>query len=187
MLAAAQDIGDLATLARTAAGLGLDLDGLAAAEQAGLVRLAAGRFEFRHPLVRLAIYNAARRRNDAPRTGRSRPSFPTGIPELQARLEAGIEVADVGCGAGRAVIELARPFPRSRFAGFDAHEGQIERARRNAAAGVDERVPFELLDAAQGLPEQFDLVTTFDVVHDAVDPLGLLRAIRNATRPTGHT
>ena len=29
------------------------------------------------------------------------------------------------------------------------------------------------------------MITTFDVVHDAVDPLGLLRSIRDALRPGG--
>ena len=44
---------------------------------------------------------------------------------------------------------------------------------------------FELLDAADGLPERYDLISTFDVVHDAIDPVGLLRAIRRALEPDG--
>src|SRR5581483_6600211 len=59
VLAAAHDADDLATLERAAAALDLDLDGLAAADEAGLVRLAPGRIEFRHPLVRSAIYGEA--------------------------------------------------------------------------------------------------------------------------------
>ncbi len=43
----------------------------------------------------------------------------------------------------------------------------------------------EHLDASEGLPEQYDVITTFDVVHDAVNPRGLLRAIRNGLRPDG--
>jgi SAM-dependent methyltransferase len=31
----------------------------------------------------------------------------------------------------------------------------------------------------------FHVITTFDVVHDSVDPLGLLRSIRRALRPGG--
>jgi 2-polyprenyl-3-methyl-5-hydroxy-6-metoxy-1,4-benzoquinol methylase len=50
---------------------------------------------------------------------------------------------------------------------------------------VEERVTFQQTDVSKGLPAQFDLITTFDVVHDAVDPLGLLRAIRRALRPDG--
>jgi len=46
-------------------------------------------------------------------------------------------------------------------------------------------VTFKELDVSKGLPGQFDVITTFDVVHDAVDPVGLLRAIRRALRPEG--
>ncbi len=59
VLAASSDIGDLAMLERAAASLGVELDSLARAERAGLIRLAAGRVEFRHPLARSAIYAQA--------------------------------------------------------------------------------------------------------------------------------
>ena len=66
------------------------------------------------------------------------------------------------------------------------HPPVIEQARKAAAAaGVADRVSYQVLDAAAGLPESFDVITTFDVVHDAVDPLGLLRSIRDALRPGG--
>jgi hypothetical protein len=76
---------------------------------------------------------------------------------------------------------MAEAYPNSRFVGFDAFEVQLERARANAAAaGVGDRVSFEVLDASRGLPDRYDVVTTFDVVHDAVDPVGLLKSIRVA-------
>jgi DNA-binding CsgD family transcriptional regulator len=56
VLAASSDTGDLPTLARAAAQLGLDLSVLAAAEGSGLVMFDAGTVEFRHPLARSAIY-----------------------------------------------------------------------------------------------------------------------------------
>ncbi len=40
-------------------------------------------------------------------------------------------------------------------------------------------------DVSQGILEQYDVITTFDVVHDAVTPLGLLRTIRQSLRPDG--
>jgi 2-polyprenyl-3-methyl-5-hydroxy-6-metoxy-1,4-benzoquinol methylase len=109
------------------------------------------------------------------------------VPEVRAKLERGAAVADVGCGAGRAVIKLAGAFPNARCRGFDAFEGQIARARHNAAtAGLADRVAFERRDVAvDGLPERFDVITTFDVVHDAVDPLALLKAIRAGLAPGG--
>jgi SAM-dependent methyltransferase len=108
------------------------------------------------------------------------------LPDLGERLVEGITSADVGCGAGHASITLARAFPRSRFVGFDVFEHQIERARANAEReGLSDRVRFEVLDPAEGLPGQYDLVTAFDVVHDFADPAVVLRAIRTATKEDG--
>jgi hypothetical protein len=109
------------------------------------------------------------------------------VPEVRAKLEQGANVADVGCRAGRALIKLAGAFPNSRCSGYDAFDGQLDRARQNAAsAGHGDRVTFERRDgAAEGLPDRFDLITTFDVVHDAVDPLALLKAIRAGLKPGG--
>ncbi|HKP18052.1 MAG TPA: class I SAM-dependent methyltransferase [Gaiellaceae bacterium] len=109
------------------------------------------------------------------------------VPHIQAKLEQGIRVADVGCGSGRALLKLAPAFPNSTFVGYDAFEGQLSRAVDNAArAGLAERVRFELADAGKGLPEQYDLITTFDVIHDAVDPAGLVHAIRQGLTEKGH-
>jgi SAM-dependent methyltransferase len=105
---------------------------------------------------------------------------------LHGALADGIDVADVGCGRGRALIKLAEAYPRSRFVGYDAYGPNVARARQRAEkAGMAGRVRFVELDAARGLPESADLVTTFDVVHDAVDPPALLAAIRRALRPGG--
>jgi 2-polyprenyl-3-methyl-5-hydroxy-6-metoxy-1,4-benzoquinol methylase len=108
------------------------------------------------------------------------------VPDVKAALERGIDVCDVGCGRGLALIKLAQAFPRSRFTGFDVYGPNVEKARGNAAAaGVHERIRFEERDVSSGLPGTFDLVTTFDVIHDAADPRGIVRAIRQALRPGG--
>jgi 2-polyprenyl-3-methyl-5-hydroxy-6-metoxy-1,4-benzoquinol methylase len=108
------------------------------------------------------------------------------VPEVRALLERGADVADVGCGAGLACISLARAFPASRFVGYDVSVEAVEAARLNAkAAGVADAASFEVLDASQGLPQMFDVITTFDVVHDAVAPRALLRAIRDSLREHG--
>lgn len=108
------------------------------------------------------------------------------MPDVQAKLERGAKVADVGCGRGRALIKLAEAFPRSRFIGYDAFAPTIAKATENAeAAGVSDRVRFEHLDVSKGLPEHYDVIATFDVVHDAVDPRGLVRSIREALKPGG--
>jgi SAM-dependent methyltransferase len=114
------------------------------------------------------------------------PTWIPAMPDVEQQLSRGARIADVGCGSGRALIKLAEAFPESSYVGYDAFAGQLERARANAEqAGVGERVRFELLDVAEGLPGRFDVITTFDVIHDAVDPRGLLKAIRDALEPDG--
>ena len=108
------------------------------------------------------------------------------MPDVKAHLERGCDLADVGCGRGRGVIKLAQAFPQSRYVGYDNFGPTIIRATENAReAGVSDRVRFEQRDISRGLPSQFDVITTFDVVHDAVDPLQLLQSIRGALRPGG--
>jgi 2-polyprenyl-3-methyl-5-hydroxy-6-metoxy-1,4-benzoquinol methylase len=108
------------------------------------------------------------------------------MPRVREALERGADVADVGCNRGRALLKLAGAFPRSRFVGYDIFEPAIRLATgRAAAAGLADRIRFEHRDVSKGLPEQFDVITTFDVIHDAVDPLGILRTIRQALRPGG--
>ncbi len=108
------------------------------------------------------------------------------MPQVVEALTAGGTAADIGCGSGRAAITLASAFPKARIFGYDVHPGSIERARANAkAAGVGDRITFEARDAAK-LPEnQFDFISTFDVVHDSVDPVALLKSIRRALKRDG--
>lgn len=109
------------------------------------------------------------------------PVWIPSVPGLQQKLERGITVADVGCGRGRALIKLAERFPKSLFTGFDVYGPNIQKARENAErAGVASRVTFEQRDVSESLPGAFDLILTVDVVHDAVDPQGLLTSIRRA-------
>ncbi len=108
------------------------------------------------------------------------------MPDVEAKLVRGADVADVGCGRGQALIKLAHAYPNSHYIGYDVFGPTVEQATRNAqAAGVANRVRFQHLDVSQGLPEQYDIITTFDVVHDAINPRGILRAIRQALRPEG--
>jgi cyclopropane fatty-acyl-phospholipid synthase-like methyltransferase len=108
------------------------------------------------------------------------------VDGLERRLKDGALVADVGCGTGRALIRLAKAFPNSRFHGYDVASGAVERARRAVEeAGVADRVEIRKLDAGEGLPERYDLITVFDVIHDARDPKGVLSSVRGALRHDG--
>ncbi|MEV4414798.1 methyltransferase domain-containing protein [Catellatospora sp. NPDC049609] len=108
------------------------------------------------------------------------------LPQVHAALERGADVADVGCGRGRALISLAQAYPAGRYTGFDIHPESVAAAREAAqAAGVADRVRFEVCDVSAGIPGDYDVITTFDVIHDAADPLGMLKVIRGALRPHG--
>jgi SAM-dependent methyltransferase len=114
------------------------------------------------------------------------PAWLPAMPEVQAKLERGALVADVGCGQGRALIKLAQTYPQSRYVGYDLFIPSVATATAHAqAAGVADRVRFEHRDVSEGLPEQYDVITTFDVVHDAVNPRKLLQAIRQGLQPGG--
>ncbi len=108
--------------------------------------------------------------------------FPS-IPDVDARLRSQppAAVADVGCGTGNSSIAMAKAYPGVRVRGIDLDAASIEAARANAReAGVDDRVEFEVRDAADpALAGSFDLVTAFEVIHDTTDPVGTLRAMRN--------
>ncbi len=108
------------------------------------------------------------------------------VPGLAERLESGLRVADVGCGAGTAVLTLARAYPRSEIVGFDVSKRSIEAARAAAAAEGLDNAHFEHA-GGEALPVDpgFDLVTAFDVVHDLVDPKGVLARIREVLRDDG--
>ena len=101
------------------------------------------------------------------------------LPKLDGvveKLAAGAKVADVGCGFGDTTILMAQAFPKSRFWGFDAHAPSIDAAREAAlAAGVAERVTFEIGDARGYDDREYDLVCFFDCLHDMGDPVGAAR------------
>jgi 2-polyprenyl-3-methyl-5-hydroxy-6-metoxy-1,4-benzoquinol methylase len=102
------------------------------------------------------------------------------------KLRAGITVADVGCGLGASSVLMAQRWPESRINGSDYHGGSIELARKRAAeAGVADRVTFEAAGAQTFGGSGYDLVTTFDCLHDMGDPLSAARHIRQALTPDG--
>jgi SAM-dependent methyltransferase len=111
------------------------------------------------------------------------------IPALdgvQPRLEAGISVADVGCGFGASTILMAEAFPRSRFVGFDYHPDSIATARERAdERGLADRVRFEVADATGFPGDGYGLITSFDSFHDLADPAGAARRAHAALADDG--
>jgi SAM-dependent methyltransferase len=108
------------------------------------------------------------------------------MPEVDAALLAGGSVADVGCGNGQALLFLAQGYPDAQLVGFDNYAPAIDAANANAAAaGVADRVRFEEVDVTQPTPGTYDLITSFDVVHDMPFPRPALKEIKNALNPGG--
>lgn len=106
-----------------------------------------------------------------------------GLPE---RLRAGVSVLDIGCGTGHAVNLMAREYPSSTFAGYDLSEEALARARAEAREMGVSNARFEVVDVAR-LPSEpkFDLITSFDSIHDQRDPSTTLRRIAAALAPDG--
>ena len=105
---------------------------------------------------------------------------------VTAKLDSGARVADVGCGLGASTVLLAQAYPRSTFRGSDYHGPSIELARTRAAdAGVDDRTEFEVAPAQEFTGSGYDLVATFDCLHDMGDPVGAARHVRDALAPDG--
>ncbi len=107
------------------------------------------------------------------------------VQGLQAKLEEGARVADVGCGCGQSTVAIAKAYPKSKIVGIDNDAKSIDRARKLAQKN---RVNAEFLCAPAdevGSNEKFDLICSFDCIHDMVDPHGTLRAIREAQKEDG--
>ena len=113
-----------------------------------------------------------------------RRGFPA-LDGVEAKLERGAKVADVGCGHGASTIIMAKAFPKSTFVGFDYHAASIERARERARqAGVADRVQLRGR-SREGFPGTgYDLVAYFDCLHDMGDPVGAARHVRQRSRRT---
>jgi 2-polyprenyl-3-methyl-5-hydroxy-6-metoxy-1,4-benzoquinol methylase len=108
------------------------------------------------------------------------------MPDVDAALRVGGTVADVGSGNGQALLYLAKGYPNASFVGYDIYPPSVETAREYAAAaGLSDRVRYEVCDVTKGIPESFDLITTFDVVHDMPFPRPALKEIRQALKPGG--
>jgi len=108
------------------------------------------------------------------------------IDGLKERLESGIDVVDVGCGQGAAMLILAERFPNSRFSGIDFESDAIDVARRTANERRLANLRFETRDAATlAGPPAYDFITAFDAIHDQAAPRRVLRGIRESLRPGG--
>jgi len=111
------------------------------------------------------------------------------IPALsgvEEKLRVGAKVADIGCGLGASTRLMAKAYSRSRFTGFDYHKESIELARKETKeAGLEDNTRFEVAPAASFPGTGYDLVATFDSLHDMGDPVGAAKHVRQALAADG--
>lgn len=123
------------------------------------------------------------------RNGYRASLVPQWLPALDgvvAQLQAGIDVADVGCGHGHSTLLMAQAFPNSRFHGFDAHAPSIDEARRHAEkAGVTQRVDYTLARAVDYPDKRYGLICFFDTLHDLGDPVAAAQHAAQTLAPGG--
>ncbi len=108
------------------------------------------------------------------------------LPGVADALRRGVLAADIGCGAGVAVLELARAFPSSTFHGYDISAHALARARENQKRAGLPNARFH--DAqVESLPADGSLsfVTAFDCLHDMAHPERVMRAVRQSLRDDG--
>jgi SAM-dependent methyltransferase len=106
-----------------------------------------------------------------------------GLPE---RLEAGVDVADFGCGSGHAINVMAQAYPASRFTGIDfSDEGVGVGAAEAKRLGIT-NATFLARDVAElDITDAYDVITAFDAIHDQAKPARVLENIYRALRPGG--
>lgn len=109
------------------------------------------------------------------------------VPGIVDQLKAGIDVADVGCGAGHAINLMAKEFPNSRFVGYDFSEEGIRIARSEARSWNLTNAEFEVKDVStlEG-SRKFDFITVFDAIHDQAQPRRVLRGIYDSLKTGGY-
>jgi SAM-dependent methyltransferase len=108
------------------------------------------------------------------------------LEDVTEKLAAGGQVADVGCGHGASTVLIAQAYPKARLLSSDYHHASVDIARKRAAeAGVADRVRFETASAQTFSGTGYDLIATFDCLHDMGDPVGAARHIRQALDADG--
>ena len=100
-----------------------------------------------------------------------------------------LQMLDVGCGRGRIMNRLAELYPKSRFTGIDLSGEAVLTAWEEAAEKKLRNVEFMVTDLSnfdeKAEDEAFDLVTTFDAIHDQAKPLNVLKGIHRTLRSDG--
>lgn len=111
------------------------------------------------------------------------------LPKLEGItqvLSKGAKVADIGCGAGGAVLLMGREFPKSEFTGYDISKYALARAAEKLKASKLTNATFvDPRDHPMPTNNSVDLITTFDCIHDMTHPQQMMTSIRSAITDNG--
>lgn len=108
------------------------------------------------------------------------------LGDVVERLETGATVVDIGCGAGGALLLMAKAYPASVFAGYDISRFALERAEeKRTQAGLANASFHDPRERPLPDDHSVDLVTTFDCIHDMTHPFEMMQAIRSAISDDG--
>eukprot|EP00586_Coscinodiscus_wailesii_P001780 CAMPEP_0172491894 /NCGR_PEP_ID=MMETSP1066-20121228/22817_1 /TAXON_ID=671091 /ORGANISM="Coscinodiscus wailesii, Strain CCMP2513" /LENGTH=416 /DNA_ID=CAMNT_0013261189 /DNA_START=108 /DNA_END=1358 /DNA_ORIENTATION=- len=106
---------------------------------------------------------------------------------VKTMLDGGAEVADLGCGAAGLMLALAKEYPSSRYHGFEVSKVALDQAAYNVAKNrVSNVFLHDATEEGESLGDfewRFDVILTFDVLHDAAKPEDLIRQARRALKP----
>lgn len=115
--------------------------------------------------------------------------IPYVVPALSGvyeKLEKGARVADIGCGAGGLSLLLGRTFPQSQFVGYDISLHALDRANERLKNDKLNNVRFvDPREESITSGEKFDLICTFDCIHDMTQPTEMMRTIRESLKEDG--
>jgi 2-polyprenyl-3-methyl-5-hydroxy-6-metoxy-1,4-benzoquinol methylase len=105
---------------------------------------------------------------------------------MEEKLRAGARVADIGCGAGGLSLLLGRTFPASTFIGYDISQHALDRANERLSVEGLSNVRFaDPRTAKIADEEKFDLICTFDCIHDMTHPTEMMKTIRQSLKDDG--
>ena len=101
-------------------------------------------------------------------------------------LSKGAKIADIGCGAGGAVLLMGKEFPKSEFIGYDISKFALARAAEKLKTSKLTNATFaDPRDQPMPTNNSVDLITTFDCIHDMTHPQQMMNAIRSAITDNG--
>jgi ubiquinone/menaquinone biosynthesis C-methylase UbiE len=111
------------------------------------------------------------------------------LPKLDGvtqALSAGAKIADVGCGAGGAVLLMSKEFPKSAFIGYDISKYALARAAEKLKASKLTNASFaDPRDNPMPQNNSINFITTFDCIHDMTHPQQMMQSIRQAITDNG--